>query len=159
MPDDGRQSPKKLGNFGCLRNLLSTSAPRFLGVSSIHVQELKLLEGVLGWDCVGNENRIRREPCKQNRMKSRKPCRIGGKIHILEAHADHEMMSLTHVGLRKNAKPGSEKTRPPKVLEPKQENKIQSTQRQEETPTPHARLEQQKLEKYLQTPCKETKPS
>ena len=69
---------------------------------------------MLGLDCVGNENTTRREPCKRSRMRSRKPCRIGGKIHILEAHADHEMMSLTHVGLRKNAKPGPEQTRPPK---------------------------------------------
>ena len=39
---------KKNWNFGCLCNPLSTSASRFLCVSSVHIQELKLLEGVLG---------------------------------------------------------------------------------------------------------------
>ena len=134
-------------NFGCLCNPLNTSASRFLGVSSIHIQELKLLEGVLGLDCVGNENTIRREPCKRSRMRSRKPCRIGGKLHILEAHADHEMMSLTHVGLCKNAKPGPEKTRPLKFWKLNKKTKttvLHSTQRHDETPTPHARLGQQK---------------
>ena len=125
-----------MGNFGCLCNPLSTSASRFLGVSSIHIQELKLLEGVLGSDCVGNENTIRREPRKRSRMRSRKPCRIGGKIHILEAHADHEMMSLTHVGLRKNAKPGPEKTRPPKYwnLKTKQKPQYPTTGRNPNAP-------------------------
>ena len=35
-------------------------------------------------------------------------------MHIPEADSDHEMMSLTHVGLRNNAKPGPEKARLPK---------------------------------------------
>ena len=35
-------------------------------------------------------------------------------MHNPEADSDHEMTSLTHVGLRKNAKPGPEKARLPK---------------------------------------------
>ena len=141
MTEDNHQ---KIGEFWMLCNPLSISASRLLRRLK-HPHPRTEAAGRRAWmNCVGNENTIRRDTCKRNRMRSRKPCRIGGKIHILEAHADHEMMSLTHVGLRKNAKPGPEKTRPPKVLEPKQENKNHSTQRQDETPTPHARLEQQK---------------
>ena len=114
---------------------------------------------MLGLDCVGNENTIRREPCKRSRMRSRKPCRIGGKIHILEAHADHEMMSLTHVGLRKNAKPGPEQTRPPKYwnLNKKTKTTVPNDRAKPQRPMPG--WSSKKLEKNLQTPCKETKPS
>ena len=102
---------------------------------------------------------IRREPCKRSRMRSRKPCRIGGKIHILEAHADNEMMSLTHVGLCKNAKPGPEKTRRPKYwnLNKKMKTTVPNDRTKPQRPTPG--WSSKKLEKNLQTPCKEAKPS
>ena len=69
------------------------------------------------------------------------------------------MMALTHVALRKNAKPGPEKTRPPKYWNLNEKTK---------TTVPNDRTKPQrsmpgwsskKLEKNLETPCNETKPS
>ena len=70
------------------------------------------------------------------------------------------MMSLTHVGLRKNAKPGPEKTRPPKYwnLNKKTKTSVPNDRTKPQRPTPGG-WSSKKLEKNLQTMCKETKPS